>query len=45
MLILEIMQAGLCWGLVLEKEFSIREAFDFFDVDLVASYESKKLKI
>ena len=44
MLVLEIMQAGLSWGMVLEKEFAIREAFDFFDVDLVSRYGNKKIE-
>lgn len=44
MLILEIMQAGLCWGLILEKELEIRKAFDFFNVELVAAYNSKKVE-
>ncbi|WP_421878031.1 DNA-3-methyladenine glycosylase I [Pacificispira sp.] len=37
-LTMEIMQAGLNWGLVLRKRASLNAAFDGFDVDRVASY-------
>jgi DNA-3-methyladenine glycosylase I len=37
-LILEIMQAGLNWGLVLAKREGMNAAFDGFDVDRVAAY-------
>lgn len=37
-LVLEIMQAGLNWGLILKKREGMREAFDGFDVDTVAAY-------
>ena len=38
-LVLEIMQAGLSWGLILRKRPALRDAFDGFDVDRVAGYE------
>lgn len=44
MLSLEIMQTGLSWGTILKKEIAIREAFDFFNVETVATYGSKKIK-
>lgn len=44
MLSLEIMQAGLSWGTVLEKETAIRKAFDFFEVELIANYEIEKIE-
>ena len=44
MLILEGMQAGLSWTLVLNKEKNIRRAFDGFDPELVAAYGGEKLE-
>ncbi len=41
-LALEIMQAGLNWGLVLKKRPALVEAFDGFKVDLVAAYQDDK---
>ncbi len=37
-LILEINQAGLSWGLMLQKRPGFRVAYDGFDVDRVAAY-------
>lgn len=37
-LTLEIMQAGLNWGLILRKRDGLNQAFDGFDVDTVAAY-------
>ena len=37
-LVLEIMQAGLNWGLILKKRDGFNAAFDGFDVNLVAAY-------
>lgn len=37
-LVLEIMQAGLNWGLILKKRGSMHQAFDAYDVDTVAAY-------
>ncbi len=42
-LILEGAQAGLSWLTVLRKRQSYREAFDGFDFDSVANYDSKKV--
>lgn len=43
MLILEGMQAGLSWELILEKEAAFREAFDGFDPAVVARYDEAKV--
>jgi DNA-3-methyladenine glycosylase I len=37
-LVLEIMQAGLSWELVLKRRAGMRAAFDGFDVDRIAVY-------
>ena len=37
-LILEIMQAGLSWEIVLKRREGMRAAFDGFDVDRIAAY-------
>lgn len=37
-LVLEINQAGLSWLTVLKKRAAFRQAFDNFDVDLIAAY-------
>ena len=42
MLILEGAQAGLSWITVLRKRENYREAFDNFDIDMVAAYDDKK---
>lgn len=43
MLILEGMQAGVSWNLILEKEENFRRAFDGFDPKTVASYDEQKV--
>ncbi len=43
MLVLEGMQAGVSWGLILEKEENFRRAFDGFDPDTVAAYGEEKI--
>lgn len=43
MLILEGMQAGVSWDLILEKEANFRSAFDGFDPKIVAAYDEKKV--
>ncbi|MDR1342987.1 MAG: DNA-3-methyladenine glycosylase I [Prevotellaceae bacterium] len=40
-LILEINQAGLSWETVLKKEAAFREAYDDFDVALIANYTER----
>lgn len=40
-LVLEINQAGLSWLTILKKRDAFRQAFDGFDVDLVAAYGHK----
>lgn len=42
MLILEGAQAGLSWSTILNKRESYREAFDGFDPEQIARYDSKK---
>ncbi len=42
MLILEGMQAGVSWDLILEKEENFRKAFDGFDPAIVAGYDEQK---
>lgn len=37
-LVLEINQAGLSWNLILKRSPDFRRAYDYFDVDKVASY-------
>lgn len=44
MLILEIMQAGLNWQNILQKENYIRTAFDNFKVEVVANYNYEKIQ-
>ena len=44
MLILEGMQAGVSWNLILNKEDNFRKAFDNFDPNIVAEYDEKKLE-
>lgn len=43
MLILETMQAGISWSIVLQKESRLRQAFDGFDPALVAAYDEEKV--
>lgn len=42
MLVLEGMQAGLSWEIVLKRRESMREAFDGFDPQAIAGYDAKK---
>lgn len=43
MLVLEGMQAGVSWNLILNKEDNFRKAFDGFDPNVVAGYDEAKL--
>ena len=43
MLLLEGTQAGLSWNTILNKRENYRRAFDNFNVDKVAKYNSKKI--
>jgi DNA-3-methyladenine glycosylase I len=42
-LILEGAQAGLSWSTILNKREGYRKAFDYFDVEKVARYTTKKI--
>ncbi len=42
LLILEGFQAGLSWEIVLNKRENFRAAFDGFDIDTVASYDTER---
>ena len=44
MLVLEGMQAGVSWNLILNKEDNFRKAFDGFDPEIVANYDDAKLE-
>jgi DNA-3-methyladenine glycosylase I len=44
MLILEGAQAGLSWITILRKRENYRDAFDNFDAEKIAKYNSKKVK-
>lgn len=44
LLILEGMQTGLAWIIVLRKREAFREAFDFFDPQKVAEYTDEKVE-
>ncbi len=44
MLILEGMQAGVSWSLILNKEANFRKAFDGFDPQTVAAYDENKIE-
>lgn len=44
MLVLEGMQAGVSWNLILLKEQNFRAAFDGFDPAKVANYDEKKIQ-
>ena len=44
MLVLEGMQAGVSWDLILEKEENFRRAFDGFDPTIVANYGEQKVE-
>ena len=43
MLILESFQAGLSWECVLNKREDFREAYDYFDLDKICSYDDNKI--
>ena len=43
-LVLEGMQAGLSWRIILNKRQEFRKAFDNFEVELVANYDNMKIK-
>lgn len=45
MLILEGMQAGVSWNLILEKEDNFRKAFDDFNPNVVAQYDDRKVAL
>lgn len=45
MLVLEGMQAGVSWGLILDKEENFRRAFDGFDPETVAAYDGQKIEL
>ncbi len=40
-LILECMQCGLSWDLMLKKRDVIRKCFDDYDYDMIAEYDDK----
>ncbi len=42
-LILEGAQAGLSWSIILAKRDGYRQAFDNFDVNLIANYDESKM--
>ncbi len=44
MLVLEGMQAGVSWNLILKKEENFRRAFDGFDPNAVAAYDGQKVE-
>lgn len=44
MFILEGMQAGLSWITILKKRENFRKAFDGFDAEKIAAYNSKKIE-
>ena len=44
MLTLECFASGLKWALILEKEDAFREAFDYFDPEIVAKYDQDKVE-
>jgi DNA-3-methyladenine glycosylase I len=44
MLILEGAQAGLSWSTILNKRLNYRAAFDNFDAEKVARYDSRRIK-
>jgi DNA-3-methyladenine glycosylase I len=43
-LILETMEAGLSWILILRKRENFREAFDNFDANIIAQYDDAKVE-
>lgn len=44
-LVLEMMQAGLSWAIVLKKQAGFRRAFDDFDVQKIATYNEEKIAV
>ena len=44
-LVLDAMQAGLSWWIVLKKRDAFRQAFDNFDARKIARYDRKKIQI
>lgn len=44
MLVLEGMQAGVSWNLILAKEENFRKAFDGFDPQIVAAYDDARVE-
>src|SRR5579864_8802364 len=44
MLILEGVQAGLSWSLILKKRAGYRQAFDGFDASKIARYDDRKIQ-
>lgn len=44
MLCLEGQQAGLSWSTIIHKEAAIRNAFDGFDISIVARYNEQKIE-
>jgi DNA-3-methyladenine glycosylase I len=44
-LVLETMQAGLSWHIILKKREAFRRAFDSFDYQKIRNYTEKKIKI
>lgn len=42
LLVLETMQAGLSWNIILKKRENMRAAFDGFDVKKIARYDDEK---
>lgn len=44
MLVLEGMQAGVSWDLILNKEDNFRKAFDGFEPEIVAAYDEAKIE-
>jgi len=44
LIILEGMQAGLSWSLILKRREDMREAFDGFDAEKIAKYDEQKIE-
>jgi len=44
-LLLEGFQAGLSWITILRKRENFRKAFDKFDYNKIAKYDSRKIKL
>lgn len=43
-LMMEVMQCGLCWGLMLRKREVFRQCFDNFEYDKIAAYDEKDIE-